>query len=218
MAKPIGPGPDPAQIYPMQPYNKLVFLKSFIKASNIHIGDYTYFDDRRHGPENFEEYNVLYNYDFSKVKLVIGKFCAIAAETKFIMTGDHKLDGISTYPFPIFQHGWESAYDVTTLPVKGDIIIGNDVWLGYDSLVKNGVTIGDGAIIATRAVVVKDVPPYAIVAGNPARIVKFRFDEATIERLLNIAWWHWDIDKINKNLSLICSLDVNRLEEANIMN
>lgn len=209
----IGPGPNPDQIYPMQSYDKLVFLKNFIKASNIHVGDYTYFDDGRYGPDNFEKYNVLYNYDFSKVKLVIGKFCAIAAETKFIMTGDHKLDAISTYPFPIFQQGWEKVYDVANLPVKGDIIIGNDVWLGYDSLIRNGVTIGDGAIIAARSVVVKDVPPYAIVAGNPAKVVKLRFDESMIKRLLNIAWWNWDIHKINQNLPLICSLDVNRLEE-----
>lgn len=215
MTTKFGPGPDPNKIYPMASYNKLVFLKNFIKASNIHIGDYTYFDDRRHGPENFEEYNVLYNYDFSKVKLVIGKFCAIAAEVRFIMTGDHKLDAISTYPFPIFQEGWEDAYDVTNLPVKGDIVVGNDVWLGYDSLIKNGVSIGDGAIVAARSVVVKDVPPYAIVAGNPAKVVKLRFDEITIKRLLDIAWWNWDIDKINRNLSIICSLDVNKLERCN---
>lgn len=205
-------GPDPNIVYPMKDYDKLVFLKNFVKASNIIVGDYTYFDDFRYGPDKFEEHNVLYNYDFSKVKLIIGRFCAIAAEAKFIMTGDHKLDAISTYPFPIFQHGWEIAYDIKDLPVKGDIIVGNDVWLGYDCLIKNGVTVGDGAIIATRAVVVKDVPPYAIVAGNPATVVKLRFDEVTIARLLHIAWWNWDIEKINKNLSLICNLDVDRLE------
>jgi virginiamycin A acetyltransferase len=205
-------GPDPATIYPIKDYDKLIFLKPFVKASNIIVGDYTYFDDRRHTPEKFEEYNVLYNYDFNKVKLVIGKFCAIAAETKFIMTGNHKLDGISTYPFPIFQNGWESAFDLSKLPVKGDIIVGNDVWFGYDSLVMGGVKIGHGAIIATRAVVVKDVPPFAIVAGNPAKVVKMRFDEATIKRLLQIAWWDWEIEKINKHLTLICSLDVDRLE------
>ena len=164
-------GPDPNIIYPIKEYTKLVFLKNFVKASNI-IVDYTYFDDRRHGPEKFEEYNVLYNYDFAKVKLIIGKFCAIAAETRFIMTGDHKLDAISTYPFPIFQQGWEKAYNIFDLPVKGDIVVGNDVWFGYDSLVKGGVKIGDGAIVAARAGVVKDVPPYAIVAGNPAKVVK----------------------------------------------
>lgn len=207
-------GPDPTIIYPMKDYDKLVFLKNFVKASNIFIGDYTYFDDPRNGPEKFEEYNVLYNYDFSKVKLIIGKFCAIAAETKFIMTGDHKLDAISTYPFPIFQQGWEEVYDVKDLPVKGDLVIGNDVWIGYDSLIRNGVIVGDGAIIAARSVVVKDVPPYAIVAGNPAKVVKLRFDEETIQRLLRIAWWDWDINKINANLNLICSLDIAKLEEV----
>ena len=207
-------GPDPDIVYPQQNYEKLVFLKNIVKASNIFIGDYTYFDDSRHGPDKFEEYNVLYNYNFSKVKLIIGKFCAIAAETKFIMTGDHKLDAISTYPFPIFKNGWEHVYDVNELPVKGDLIIGNDVWLGYDSLIKNGVTIGDGAIVAARAVVVKNVPPYAIVAGNPAKVVKMRFDDNIIKRLLRIAWWNWNIDKINKHLNLICSLDVDKLEQA----
>jgi virginiamycin A acetyltransferase len=207
-------GPNPATLYPIKDYDKLVFLKNFVKASNIIVGDYTYFDDRRHGPDKFEEYNVLYNYDFAKVKLIIGKFCAIAAETRFIMTGDHKLDAISTYPFPIFGNGWEEAFNIFDLPVKGDIVVGNDVWFGYDSLVRNGVTIGNGAIIATRAVVIKDVPAYSIVAGNPAKVVKMRFDDKTIERLQNIAWWDWDIEKINRNLKLICQLDVDRLEEA----
>lgn len=205
-------GPDPNSIHPIKDNTKLIFLKNFVKASNITVGDYTYFDDRRNGPENFEEYNVLYNYDFSKVKLVIGKFCAIAAETRFIMTGDHKLDAISTYPFPIFGHGWESAFNIDDLPVKGDIIVGHDVWFGYDALVMNGVTIGNGAIIAARAVVVKDVPAYSIVAGNPAKVVKMRFDDKTIDRLQKIAWWNWDIQKINTHLKLICNLDVDRLE------
>lgn len=207
-------GPDPHSIYPIQGYDKLVFLKKFVKASNIYVGDYIYFDDSNNGPEKFEEYNVLYNYDFSKVKLIIGKFCAIAAETRFIMTGDHKLDAISTYPFPIFKQGWESAFNVYDLPVKGDIVIGHDVWLGYDCLVKNGVSIGNGAIVAARTVVIKDVPAYSIVAGNPAKVVKMRFDDQTIDRLQKIAWWDWDIEKINQNLSLLCHLDVDRLEEA----
>lgn len=210
----IGPGPDPKTLYPIKGYQSLIFLNNFVKASNIFIGDYTYFDDRRNGPEKFEEYNVLYNYDFSKVKLVIGKFCAIAAETRFIMTGDHKLDAVSTYPFPVFQNGWENAYNIADLPVKGDIIVGNDVWFGYDSLIKGGVKIGDGAIIATRAVVVKDVPPYSIVGGNPAKVIKKRFDDTTIDRLLDIAWWNWDIEKINRHLRLISNLDIDRLEAA----
>jgi virginiamycin A acetyltransferase len=207
-------GPDPSTKYPLMNDDKLVFLKNIISAPNIHVGDYTYFDDRKNGPLNFETHNVLYNYNYDAVKLVFGKFCAIAAETKFLMTGDHKLDGISTYPFPIFRRGWESAFDLAALPVKGDIIVGNDVWFGYDSLIMNGVTIGSGAIIATRAVVKKDVPPFSIVAGNPARVVKMRFDEATIKRLLAIAWWDWDIEKINRNLQLICALDVDALENA----
>ncbi|MBA3815480.1 MAG: CatB-related O-acetyltransferase [Parachlamydiaceae bacterium] len=207
-------GPDPKTLHPIKDYDKLIFLNNFVKASNIIVGDYTYFDDRRHGADKFEEYNVLYNYDFSKVKLVIGKFCAIAAETRFIMTGDHKLDALSTYPFPIFGHGWETAFNVHDLPVKGDIVVGNDVWLGYDSLIMNGVTIGNGAIIAARAVVVKDVPAYAIVAGNPAKVVKMRFDDHTIARLNEIAWWDWNIEKITRNLKLICNSDIDLLEAA----
>ena len=209
-------GPDPKAIYPIIEKPSVIFLKNFVKASNIYIGDYTYFDDPRNGPEKFEEYNVLYNYMLSKVKLVIGKFCAIAADTRFIMTGNHKLDAISTYPFPIFQQGWEKAFDFSDVPIKGDIIVGNDVWFGYDSLIMNGVSIGDGAIIATRAVVAKDVPPYSIVAGNPAKVVKKRFDDETIHRLQKIAWWDWNIEKITKYLPIICNLDIDQLEAKNL--
>jgi virginiamycin A acetyltransferase len=209
-------GPNPNTIYPLEGYDKLVFLKPFIKAPNIIVGDYTYFDDPKNGPENFEVQNVLYNYDFTKVQLIFGKFCAIAAETRFIMTGDHKLDGFSTYPFPIFKSGWEEVYNVAELPTKGDIIVGNDVWFGYDSLVKGGVTIGDGAIIASRAVVVKDVPPYSIVAGNPAKVVKMRFEKEMIERLLKLAWWDWSIEKITKHLPLIVGSKIDLLERASL--
>lgn len=205
-------GPSPHTLYPIEGYDKLVFLKNIIKATNIIVGDYTYFDDSRNGTEKFEEYNVLYNYNHSKVKLVIGKFCAIAAETRFIMTGDHKLDAFSTYPFPVFKNGWEHVFNTLDLPIKGDIIVGNDVWFGYNSLIKNGVTIGSGAIIAASAVVVKDAPPYSIVAGNPAKVVKKRFDEETIRRLLEIAWWDWDIKDITAHLPLICNLDIDQLE------
>ena len=207
-------GPNPNSPHPLKDYESLVFLKNFVKAKNIFVGDYTYFDDRRYGADKFEENNVLYNYDFSKVKLVIGKFCAIAAETRFIMTGDHKLDAVSTFPFPIFGHGWESAFNVYDLPVKGDIIVGSDVWFGYDSLIMNGVTIGNGAVIAARSVVVKDVPAYSIVAGTPAKVVKMRFDDQTIERLQKLAWWDWSIEKISKHLKLICHLDIDQLEIA----
>lgn len=207
-------GPDPSQIYPLPGNTSLVFLKNIIKAPNIHVGDYTYFDDRSGEPEKFEENNVLYNYHYSNYKLVIGKFCAIAFKTKFLMPSDHKLEAISTYPFPIFQSGWETAFSIDDFPIKGDIVVGNDVWMGYNSLIKNGVKIGDGAIIAANAVVVKDVPPYAVVAGNPAKVVKMRFDNTTIERLLNISWWNWGIEKINANLAHLCQLNVDKLEEV----
>lgn len=207
-------GPNPRTLYPIEGYDKLIFLNNYVKASNIFIGDYTYFDDRKNGPENFEEDNVLYNYDHSKVKLVIGKFCALAAKTTFIMTGDHKLDAISTYPFPVFKNGWETAYNIADLPVKGDIIVGSDVWFGYNTLIKSGVKIGHGAIIASGSVVVKDVPAYAIVGGNPAKVLKMRFDPETIERLIQVAWWDWDIAKINRNLKVISQLDVDLLEKA----
>ena len=207
-------GPDPKSICPLKEYSKLAFIKNFIQAKNIFVGDYSYYDDKRYGPEKFEEYNVLYNYEFLKVKLVIGKFCAIGAETRFIMSGDHKLDAISTYPFPIFGKGWEEAFNLFDLPVKGDIVVGNDVWFGYDSLVMNGVSIGNGAIIGAKAVVTRDVPPYSVVTGNPAKVVKMRFDDQSIERLQKIAWWNWEIEKITRHVQLITHLDIDRLEEA----
>ena len=210
----IDVGPNPNIKTPIDGYDELVFLKNIIQAPNIHVGDFTYYDDNRYGAKNFEKYNVLYNYQPDRVKLVFGKFCAIAAETKFMMTGDHKLDAISTYPFPIFKKGWEDIYDVNQLPIKGDIIVKNDVWFGYNSMVKNGVTIGNGAIIGANAFVVKDVPDYAIVAGNPATVIKMRFDETSIQRLLAIAWWNWDIKEINENLKAICNLDISALENC----
>lgn len=207
-------GPDAHTLYPIEGYDKAIFLKNCIQAPNIFVGDYTYYDDRRYGPEQFEENNVLYNYHHDKVKLVIGKFCALAAETTFIMTGDHKLDGFSTYPFPIFGKGWESAFSIEEFPMKGDIIVGNDVWFGFRSLIMPGVTIGHGSIIAAGTVVKKDVPPYSVVAGNPGKVVKKRFNEKTIERLLEIAWWDWEIEKINRNLKQICYADLEALQSG----
>ncbi len=200
--------PNPKTRYPIKGYDKLIFLKNFIKAPNISIGDYTYYDDNLGEPEKFEETNILYNFEFTKEKLIIGSFCALAAKTKFIMSGNHKLDGISTYPFPIFGEGWEEVFSFDAFPFSGDIIVGNDVWFGYNSLIMPGVKIGHGAIIASSSVVAKDVPPYAIAAGNPAKVVKMRFDDEAIERLLTIAWWDWDIEKINRNTKLICDLDI----------
>lgn len=207
-------GPDPEAIYPIKTHSKLIFLKNFVKSKNIIIGDYTYYADLANGAEDFEERNVLYNKE--KVKLIIGKFCAIAAGTRFLLTGNHKLDAISTYPFPLFGDLWDHPYNFFDLPVKGDIVVGNDVWFGYDSIIGNGVKIGNGAIIGTRAVVVKEVPAYSIVGGNPAKVVKMRFDDNTIERLQKIAWWDWSIEKISRNLKVISSLDIDRLEAASV--
>jgi virginiamycin A acetyltransferase len=205
-------GPNPNNPYPIPEHHRVCFIKNFIKSPNIIIGDYTYYDDPEN-PEEFEK-NVLYNYGDDS--LIIGKFCAIATHVKFIMNGaNHKLDGISTYPFPIFGNGWEAAMnDLTNLPSKGDIIIGNDVWIGFDSLIMPGVKIGDGAIIAARSVVVKDIPPYTIAGGNPAVPIKQRFSNEEIEILLSIRWWDWEIEKITRNLDVIMNGDVERLKDA----
>jgi virginiamycin A acetyltransferase len=204
-------GPHPLYPYPIAEHRRVCFIKSCIKSPNIIVGDYTYYDDPVN-PEEFEK-NVLYNY--GNDSLIIGKFCAIATDVKFIMNGaNHKIDGISTYPFPIFGHGWESAMnDLMNLPSKGDIVIGNDVWIGYDSLIMPGVKIGDGAIIAARSVVVKDIPPYTIAGGNPAVSIKQRFSDEEIEILLSIRWWDWDIEKITRNIDVIMNGDVRKLKD-----
>ncbi len=174
----------------MKGFPQVGFLKNFISRENIIVGDYTYYDDPE-GPERFEN-NVLYHFPFIGDKLIIGKFCAIAKDVKFIMNGaNHKISGFSTYPFQIFGQGWEKVMPRPgELPFKGDTIVGNDVWIGYDSTIMPGVTIGNGAIIASKSVVTKNVPDYCIVGGNPAQIVKYRFDQTTIVQLLKIAWWN----------------------------
>jgi virginiamycin A acetyltransferase len=205
-------GPSPDTRHPIAGVTRTGFLKPFITRPNIVVGDYTYYDDPD-GPERFEA-NVLYHFDFIGDRLVIGKFCSIGAGTKFIMNGgNHHTAWLTTYPFPIFRHGWESAMP-ESFPNKGDTVVGNDVWFGHDALVMPGVTIGDGAIVATRAVVTRDVPPYAIVGGNPATVLRYRFDEATIARLLAVRWWDWNAAKITRNVRAICGSEVAALETA----
>lgn len=179
---------------------------------NIEVGEYTYYDDPA-GAEDFAR-NVLYHYPFIGDKLVIGKFCALATGVKFIMNGaNHKMSGISTYPFQIFGQGWEKVMPQPgDLPYKGDTVIGNDVWIGYDSLIMPGVTIGDGAIVSSRSVVVADVAPYTIVGGNPARPIRARFDADTVQVLLEVAWWNWPVEKITAHLELIVGGDVRALQ------
>jgi virginiamycin A acetyltransferase len=207
-------GPDPDMIFPMEHHKKLVFLKNIITRHNIIVGDYTYYDDHEN-PANFEN-NILYHFDFIGDKLIIGKFCAIASDVKFMMNGaNHEIDPVSTYPFAIMGNGWEKINTVEKkYPYKGDTVIGNDVWIGYDALIMPGVKIGNGAVIASRAVVTKDVPDYAIVGGNPATIIRKRFDDETIGRLLKIAWWEWSAEKITENLHLINSKNIGALELA----
>ncbi|MHA7843235.1 MAG: CatB-related O-acetyltransferase [Winogradskyella sp.] len=196
--------PDPNTVYPLPNYKKLCFLKNYINNPNIEIGDYTYYDDFE-DVSNFEK-NVKYHFDFIGDKLIIGKFCMIASDATFIMNGgNHLTEATSAYPFAIFGGNWQHAMDGKSYPSKGDTIIGNDVWIGHDATIMPGVKIGDGAIIATKAVVTKDVEPYTIVGGNPAKPIKKRFSAATILKLLQLKWWDWDIEKITKNLEKLTS-------------
>ncbi len=197
----------------MQGFPQVGYLKNFITSPNIEVGDYTYYDDPD-GPEHFEK-NVLYHFDFIGDKLIIGKFCAIAKDVTFIMNGaNHKSTGFSTYPFFIFGNGWEkSAPQPGDLPFKGNTEIGNDVWIGYNATIMPGVKIGNGAIIASKSVVTNDVPAYAVVGGNPAKIIKQRFDDKTINALLSIAWWDWSSDKITAHLDAITQNNLDLLSK-----
>lgn len=204
-------GPNKDELFPLTGYNRLCFLKNIIKNPNIIVGDYTYYDDFEH-VENFEK-NVKYHFDFVGDKLVIGKFCMIASDVKFIMNGaNHLSESISSYPFAIFGNGWENAMEGKSYPNKGDLIVGNDVWIGYNATIMSGIVIGDGAIIATNATVTKDVAPYTIVGGNPAKEIRKRFDEDTIKKLLAIQWWNWDIATISKNVQALTGGNLSELD------
>lgn len=206
-------GPDKHTTFPLKNYDRLCFLKNIVKNPNIIVGDYTYYDDFEN-VENFEK-NVTYHFDFTGDKLIIGKFCMIASGVKFIMNGaNHLTDSLSTYPFAIFGNGWEQAMEGKAYPNKGDLLIGNDVWIGHNATIMAGVRIGDGAIIATNSTVVKDVEPYSIVGGNPATEIRKRFPKETIDTLLEIKWWDWEIEKITRNLEHLTSNRIEKLEGA----
>lgn len=203
--------PDSNTLYPLKDYNRLCFLKNLIKNPNIIIGDYTYYDDFE-SVENFEK-NVKYLFDFTGDQLIIGKFCMIASDVTFIMNGANHLNAsITSYPFAIFGGDWANAMEGKSYPNKGNTTIGNDVWIGYGATIMPGVTIGDGAIIATKAVVTKDIAPYSIVGGNPAQEIRKRFSEQTIEQLLAIAWWDWPIERITENLLYLTGNDASKLK------
>lgn len=191
--------PDKNKKFPLPHYDRLCFLKNIITNPNIIVGDYTYYDDFE-DIHNFEK-NVKYHFDFTGDKLIIGKFCMIASDVTFIMNGaNHLTDAITTYPFAIFGGNWKDAMKGKSYPYKGDIVIGNDVWIGYKATIMAGVKIGDGAIIAAHSVVTKDVEPYAIIGGNPAKLIRKRFSAERIQQLLDMAWWNWDIEKISANV------------------
>ncbi|MFT5916387.1 MAG: virginiamycin A acetyltransferase [Flammeovirgaceae bacterium] len=203
-------GPDKDSRFPLEGYDKLCFLKNVVKNPNIIIGDYTYYDDFEN-VENFEK-NVKYHFDFTGDQLIIGKFCMIASGAKFIMNGaNHLTESISAYPFAIFQNGWGNAMEGKNYPNKGNLIVGNDVWIGHNATIMAGITIGDGAIIATNSTVTRDVEPYAIVGGNPAKQIKKRFDAQTIEKLVKLKWWDWEIDKITKHVNHLTGNNIDDL-------
>lgn len=209
--------PDQTKIYPRSRDNRTVYLKNVIRGENIEVGDYTIYNDFAHDPQEFERNNVLYHYPDNGDKLKIGKFCSIACGAKFLFTSaNHAMRPLSTYTFPIFFEEWgldvseiRSAWDN-----KGDIVVGNDVWIGYEAVILSGVTIGDGAIVGARAVVTRDVPPYTIVGGVPAKPIRKRFDDETIEKLLRLRWWDWDERAISRGLSAIRNGDIAALCEC----
>jgi virginiamycin A acetyltransferase len=195
--------PDPTRLHPVEGHPRVVFLKPLVRDERIEVGEYTYYDDPD-DPESFERRAVLYG--IGAERLVIGRFCAIAAGVRFLMPGANHADlGPSTFPFGIFGEPWASrTMDLVMGAVsRGDTTVGHDAWLGYQALVLPGVTIGHGAVVAAASVVASDVPPYAIVAGNPARVVRMRFGDEDVARLLRAAWWDWPIDLVTEHARTI---------------
>ncbi len=210
-------GPNPEIKHPIPMHKRVGFLKPLVTAENIEIGDFTYYDDPD-GPDLFQTKCVLHHYPFIGDKLIIGKFCAIAEGARFIMNGaNHAMSGFSTYPFNIFGHGWEEGFDHATWQreMRGDTVLGNDVWIGMEAVILPGVNIGHGAIAGGQIRGARTTfRPIAIVAGNPAKVVKMRFDQRTVDRLLKVAWWDWPVDKITRNLNAIRGADIEALEAA----
>lgn len=210
-------GPDPDTLHPMEAHPPTTFLRPLAEGrANVDVGPYAYYDDPDR-PELFFDRNVLHHFEFFGDRLIIGAFAQIATGVQIFMNGGtHAMSGVSTYPFNIFGQGWEEGFDPATWTAehKGDTVIGGDVWIGHQAVIMPGVTIGPGAIVAARAVVTQDVPPFTIVGGNPARPMKARFDDDTVARLLAVAWWDWPEPKITRNLDAIRSADVAALEIA----
>ena len=205
------------KIYPRTGDRETVYLKNVVENSNIEIGDYTIYNDFIHDPREFQKNNVLYHYPINKDRLIIGKFCSIACGAKFLFnSANHKMASLSTYTFPLFFEEWGLKKEnvAQAWDQKGDIVIGNDVWIGYEAVILSGVTIGDGAVIGCRAVVTKDIPPYTIVGGVPAKPIRKRFDEETIKELQKIKWWDWPQEKITEKRQAIQAGDLEGLREG----
>lgn len=197
-------GPNKNRLYPIENIKTVCYISNLPKRPNVEIGDYTYYSDNNKSPELFYD-NIQHHYDFIGDKLIIGKFCAIAEGTTFIMNGaNHIMNAITTYPFYIFKNGWEKTTpEIKNLPYKGNTIIGNDVWIGQNSTIMPGIQIGNGAIVAANSVVVKNIEPYTVYGGNPAKFIKQRFDDKKIEELENMQWWNWDEKKLFETLELL---------------
>lgn len=204
----------PPKIYPRTGDTQTVYLKAVVQNPSIEIGDYTIYNDFVSDPCLFEQNNVLYHYPINHERLVIGRFCSIACGAKFLFNcANHSLKSLSSYTFPLFYEEWglDKADVATAWDNRGDIIIGNDVWIGFEAVIMAGVHIGDGAIIGARAVVTKDVPPYTIVGGVPAREIRKRFDAATIEKLQALRWWDWPEERIRQNLPYLQNGELDKL-------
>lgn len=209
--------PDPTQLHPIAGHPRVVALKPLAgERANVTAGHFAYYDDPGHALEFFER-NVLHHHDFMGDHLTIGPFCALATGVKIVMNGAaHEMSGFSTFPFDTFGADWGAHFDPATYSAagRGDTVIGADVWIGMEAVIMPGVTIGPGAVIAARSVVTRDVPPFAVAAGNPARIVRTRYDQPTADALLEIAWWDWPLDKLTRNLSLVRGTDLAALRTA----
>lgn len=200
---------DKTQLYPRKDDKTIVYLKNCVKSPFIEVGDYSFYHDFVDDPADFEKKCVQYHYPYvNNDHLKIGKFCSIACGAKFLFNGaNHTLNSFSTYPFPVMANEWDLQVPVTDAwDNKGDIIVGNDVWIGFEAVIMAGVTIGDGAIIGSRAVVTKDVEPYSIVGGIPAKLIRKRYTDSKIAELLDLKWWDWDKEKIRQKLPEIMNL------------
>ena len=204
------------KVYPRTGDTQTIYLKNMITDPGIEVGDYTIYHDLINDPRDFQKNNVLYHYPINRDRLVIGKFCSIACGAKFLFnSANHTMTSLSTYTFPLFYEEWGLKKENVTeaWDNKGDIIVGNDVWIGFEAVILSGVTIGDGAVIGSRAVVTRDVPPYTVVGGVPARAIHRRFDEQTIETLLQLKWWDWPEERIRENIRAIQSGHIEQLKK-----